>query len=152
MNRKLHEVIGKVQGVTGLVEAARREVENTQELSIYDFTFDFSLMKFQCTQIVSGLFTMNKMQVLFRYKIRKEVTRLSVLEAINDFNEARPLLKAVYGSNNGKNIDVVFSTDFIADDDAIIEKNIAPLISIMSSCPSGLMSFMKNKKISIVEK
>ncbi|WP_406821527.1 hypothetical protein ACJA3S_08780 [Pseudomonas sp. KnCO4] len=128
------------------------ETKNIEDSTYFDYSFNFSGMKFLGSQISNPLFTLNKMTVLFRYDLKKETTRAAILETLNTYNAERPLMNATLANYQGKKVTIAFSSDFICDDKAINERQIVPLINIMAPSPIDFVNYLEKKKIAIVRK
>ncbi|NWD89915.1 hypothetical protein [Pseudomonas sp. K5002] len=145
--RNVYKVISSVEGVSNFHE--RETQSSAEDIVYYEFGFDFSDMKFFGTQITSPLFTLNRFNLLFRYTLKKETTKGNILEALNQYNLSRPLIKLVLTEMTGKKIEVKFSSDFISDDAMISGAQIVPIINIMAPSPGDFVTFLSKKKISL---
>ncbi|WP_443693625.1 hypothetical protein [Pseudomonas sp.] len=148
MNKQnLYNVISSIEGVTNFHE--RETDRSVDEITYHEFGFDFSEMKFFGTQITSPLFTLNRFNLLFRYTLKKETTKGNILDAINEYNSNRPLIKVILSEMTGKKFAIKFSSDFVNDDTAISDSQIVPLINILVPSPGDFVTFLSKKKISL---
>lgn len=146
---KIYKILQGIENVSNLHAS---ETQTLEENVYFDFNFSFSGMKFLGNQVTNQLFTLNKMTVLFRYELKKSTTRSNVLEAINNYNAERPLINATLGGLQGKKITIVFSSQFISDDEEISERMIIPLINIMAPSPLDFVNFLEKNKIAVLRK
>lgn len=147
---KIYNTISQLEGVTNFHE--RQITNQTEDITHFDYAFEFSNYKFLGTQVKSSLFTLNRFNLLFRYILKKDTTRLNVLETINQYNAERPLLKVCLSNMSGKNVEVTFSSDFISDDDKIVADQLIPLINIVASSPGDFVQYLNKKKIFLNDK
>ncbi|PBP70534.1 hypothetical protein [Pseudomonas syringae] len=145
--RSIYKTLENIQGITNFHE--REAATSVGDIDYYEFGFDFSDMKYFGTQIQSPLFTLNRIILLFAYTLKKETTKSNILDAINQYNLERPLIKLSLRKVRGKQIQVTFSSDFIADDTLITERQIIPLINILAPSPADFVEFLSHKKISL---
>ncbi|WP_460371003.1 hypothetical protein ACOYXF_05065 [Pseudomonas sp. Tul1A2] len=145
--RNLYNVISGIENVTNFHE--RETDRSAEDISYYEFGFDFAEMKFFGTQITSPLFTLNRFNLLFRYTLKKETTKGNILDALNEYNANRPLIKVTLMEITGKKFAIKFSSDFVSDDNVISEAQIVPLINILAPSPGDFVTFLSKKKISL---
>lgn len=143
----LYKLLQKNEEVSNLHEIEEKTIE---EISYFDFGFDFANMKFLGTQVTNPLFTLNKLTLVFVYNLKKETTRATIFDALNDYNGERPLTKATLSNYKGKKIKIIFSSEFISDDQAIDNRLVEPLINIMAPCAIDFVNFLERKKIAII--
>lgn len=148
--RTIYRALTDIEGVSEFEE--RNSYEQDGEIYHHNFTFKFSSMRFMGTQISSPLFTLNKFNLPFRYTLKKATTRAAILDAINDYNTSRPIMKITLLAIKGKNVEVLFSSDFICEDSQIKSEILIPVVNIMAPSPSDFIDFLNEKKITISDK
>ncbi|WP_342653503.1 hypothetical protein [Pseudomonas sp. F3-2] len=146
--QNLFEVLEQVEDVTNFQV---RESEEMEDIVFYDFAFDFSDIKFVGRQIVSPLFTLNTFNLHFEYVLKKEATKLSILEAVNKYNADRPLLKVALAKYKGRKLELKFSSDFICDDAKIVQGQMEALVKIMAPTPNDFVRYLTQKKIFLTQ-
>ncbi|MGE8436657.1 MAG: hypothetical protein ACN6P2_08975 [Pseudomonas palmensis] len=144
-DRNIYNTISAMDGVSNFHE--RETPHSVEDITYYEFGFDFSDMRYIGSQITSPLFTLNRLNLLFRYTLKKDTTKANLLDAINKYNSERPLIKIALTEISGKKIEVTFSSDFIADDDKISASQMVPLVNIMAPSPEDFVRFLSQKKI-----
>lgn len=144
--RTIYETLTKVEGVSDFEE---RNFSSEDSINYFRFTFAFSSMKFMGKQIISPLFTLNQFNLPFRYTLKKDTTKAAILDAINEYNKIRPIMKLTLLEIKGKKIEVLFSSDFICEDSKINNDMLVPLVNIMAPSPVDFVDFLTQKKIFI---
>ncbi len=144
IERKIYKAISKIEGVS---EFVKRDDRLIAELAFHEFNFEFAGMKFAGSQVESPLFTLNRLNLLFGYTLKKDTTKLNILEAINQYNINRPLLKITLTKLQGKKLNIVFSSDFIGNDNDISENQLEALVKILSPTPMDFGNYLNHKKI-----
>ncbi|GEM_PF-3847854 len=142
--RNIFNIIKKIEGVSNF---DLRNSRSSDDINYFDFAFEFSDYRYVGTQAISPLFTVNKISLTFRYTLKKETTKLKILEAINQYNIDRPILKVSLNELTTKTMEISFAADFINDDQKIDESQIIPIINIMASCPADFVGHLNRKKI-----
>lgn len=149
MERNIHKVLSEMEDISNL--HTRDSSTPVDDITHHPFGFDFSNMKYFGSQVQSPLFTLNRLKLIFRYSLKKETTKVNILEAVNNYNSDIPLIKISLKKHSGKSIETEFSIDFLMDDSAITEEQLIPIINILAPCPSDFVKFLGEKKIYLTE-
>jgi hypothetical protein len=142
----IHKTLVNIEGISDFKE---RDTIFSEDVNYYNFSFVFTGMTFVGSQISSPLFTLNRFSLPFRFTLKKDTTKANVLDAINQYNLERPLMKVFLTNMSGKKIELSFSADFINNDNDIKESQLLPLVNIMGPSPSDFVKYLNQKNISI---
>lgn len=140
------DILESISGVSKIEGPHKNERD---EITYYEFGFEYAALNIRAHQVINPLFTLNKLLLPFRYNIKKETTKLNILEAINNYNIIRPLLKANLINRTSKTIEIHFSTEFINEDKNITKDQIYALINIITASPLDFTTQLDEKKINI---
>ncbi|MCJ8176436.1 YbjN domain-containing protein [Pseudomonas viridiflava] len=145
-DRNIQTTLVKFEDITNFQV---RRTADADQMNFYDFGFDFSELRYSGSQIKSPLFTLNRFSVMFVFFLKKEVTKLAILEAINQYNAETPLTKTELMRFRGKKLEVNFSIDFINNDEDITTNQLEAVVNIMSATPEDFGKHLLERKIAI---
>lgn len=143
-DRNIHTTLVKIKDITNF---HIRETTDAEEINFYSFAFDFLDLKFYGSQIKSPLFTLNRFSLMFVFNLKKDVTKLAILEALNQYNLDTPLIKTELIRLRGKKLEINLSSDFINNDNEITQNQLEATINILSATPEDFGKHLTQRKI-----
>lgn len=143
-DRNIQAILEKFENITNF---HIRTTSDADEINYYGFGFDFLDLKYAGSQIKSPLFTLNRFNLMFVFSLKKELTKLAVLEAINQYNVDTPLIKTELIKLRGKKLEINFSTDFINNDNEITLNQLEAVVNILSATPDDFGKHLNQRKI-----
>lgn len=119
-------------------DQVRKSNPGIGELEI--FNFKSQGLMFKCTQIMSQILTVNKIEASFRFPTQRKQEKSKLYSAVNSFNETKVAMKAVLEKTEKDFFQVSFSVEFMCPDELIVDEIVHPSVKVLRTAGQLLLA------------
>lgn len=131
MNTTFRESLERLSGYEVVLEDEQfsKSSPGVGDLEVFNFKLDG--LVFKCTQIMSAILTVNKVEASFRFPTRRKQEKIKLYSVVNSFNDKRVAMKAVLGKVEKEYFQVSFSIEFMCPDGIIVDEMVHPAVKVL---------------------
>lgn len=140
MNTKLRASLERLSEYEGGIDEERISRSNPGIGELEIFNFKAQGLMFKCTQIMSQILTVNKIEASFRFPTQRKQEKNKLYSVVNSFNETRVAMKAVLEKVEKEFFQVSFSVEFMCPDELVVDEIVHPAVKVLRTAGQLLLS------------